>query len=92
MVMVSAPLPPTIDSALVTVAELVKPPSTSLSMPAPMSMEALEAAAPRVMVLLAEPPTRVSTLETVTVLAVSARVSVSAPAPRSIEPLETWVA
>ena len=74
----SAAVPPVMVSTLVTVAVLAKLPRVSVSVPAPRSTEALEAAAARVTVSAPVPPVRVSTLATVAVLATLARVSVSA--------------
>ena len=64
-VTVSAAAPPVRVSTLVTVAVLAKLPRVSLSVPAPRSIEALEAMAPRVTVSAPVPPVMVSTLVTV---------------------------
>ena len=87
--MVSAPVPPVSVSTLETVAVLRKSPRTSLSVPAPRSIEAFEAMVCRVTVSLVEPPMMVSTFETEAVLMKSPRVSVSVPVPRLIETFET---
>ena len=76
--MVSAPVPPVMVSVLATVAVLAKLPKVRLSLPAPRSMEALTAAAPRVMVSAPVPPISVVVFLTVPVLATLARVSLLA--------------
>ena len=55
----SLAVPPVMVSALATVAVLAKLPKVSTSLPAPRSMEALAAAAPRVTVSAPVPPSSV---------------------------------
>ena len=79
-------------SMLATVAELVKLPKVSVSLPPARSMDTPATAEPRMMVSLPVPPMMVSMLATVAEFVPLARVSVSLPAPRSTEALVTAAA